>query len=232
MTTWSGRTESESPEGGSPSLAPRPVDPRSVAGGDSQTIGQVQDIWRGYDGALAGLNHRAVSTQRGLGFMSANPGAEGAIQDPATGRWFAMDLRGNPYSEAARIKHAFDLRRKGQRNASASYAYDGSAIAEQMQVERDRGEANYGLANQFLQSLLGDNESRAQLWDQAVGALGEAWAGDAERKATEIKPAPTATSKPKPKPKSKPKGKPRSSAGDPNTASQTGSTRKKKKPRR
>ena len=187
--TTGGGTTGGGPAPGNPGPwpAPGPLDPLAhQAGNDALTTAGLSNVHRSVDQGQAGLAHQADALKRGYGFGEVAAGTQGAVQDPASGRWFAVDVAGNPYSRAAQLKQQWDQRQRAQKNTNAAggFIYDGAAAEEYTQSVSDRIGAETGLAQEFLQGQMGIEQSRQQLLqqaiDQALGIHGE----QAERDAT------------------------------------------------
>lgn len=185
-----GGTTGVSPAPGNPGPwpAPGPLDPLAhQAGNDGLTTAGLSNVQRGIDQGQAGFAHQEQALQRGYGFGAAQAGEAGAIQDPATGRWFKIDVQGNPYSQAAQLKQQWETRQRARSNndAAGGFAYDGSAARGEISDQRGERRDTAALSQSFLDGQMSIAQQKQQMMqqaiDQALGIHGDQLERDATR---------------------------------------------------
>jgi hypothetical protein len=167
-----------------------PVDPLALQAGDSAaTVAGIGNAQYGYDVQQAQLHGQERRTRLDIGMAEVGPGTPGAIKDPASGRYFALDIPNNPYSQAAKLKQTFDARRRGTRtnDAAGGFLFDGVSLSNDLATERAAGEANHSLAQSFLDSMAGINAQRTQAHTDLIDKAVALRAGEAETESAEIR---------------------------------------------
>lgn len=169
---------------------PAGVNPFAPQAGDSaNTLSGIGIAQAGYQSGLAGVAASEGQLKRGYGVVE-DP--TGSIVDPASGRRFRVDVKGNPYSLAANVAREWTARRKGSLNQAAQTGtlYDGSYGRSVQRNQRGEGQANFDMWNRFADAMTGLGQQRLGLFTDAANTVLGLRGQDADRVAMQIPAAP------------------------------------------
>lgn len=177
--------------GGPPPAAAGPINPLlAQAGDDSATLTSVAGVNAGYESQLAALAQQEGGLMRGMGYALADGPGEGRVYDEASGRYFALDLEGNPFSDAATVKKQFAERKTGQNTqfASMGNVFDGAYGAEQRETQHQEQRSSFDMQQRFLSALGQIGAQRGSALSEALLGIGGARGDQALRNAGTITP--------------------------------------------